>query len=125
MRSRSSPAPAMDGGFRSAQPHVNDEPDRTDGDHPRHYRRGADAALPLDDEVADAARGDDQLGTDQRLPAETRADAQPRDDRGYRGRQQHFDDDAPSASPQGLRRLDHLWLDKLGAAIGGDERRRG
>src|SRR4051812_5091972 len=77
-----------------AQADVDRKPDEADRDHAAHHRRGRDVELRLHHHEADARRGDDELGADQRLPTEPRRDPEARDDRGHRGGQQHLDDDA-------------------------------
>ena len=91
---------------------------------PAHDGRRRDVELRLDHHEPDPRRGDDELGADQGLPAETGGDAQARDDGGGRGRKQHLDDDAQVPRPEHLRRLHERPSDKAGAAIGVDEARR-
>ena len=92
-----------------------------DGDHPGHHGIGCDRALCPHDEVAHAAAGHDQFGTDQRHPTQARADAQTRNDGRYRGRKQHLGDRLEAADAQHAGRLQEPHIHVLGAAIGVDQ----
>src|SRR5262249_12695046 len=68
------------GGFERAQREIDRETDEADRHHGAHHGRGRDVELRLHHHVADAGRGDDQLGADQRLPAQAGRYPQARDD---------------------------------------------
>src|SRR5436190_11068458 len=87
------PAPAIDARFHRLQQRIDHEADHADGNHSRHHDRGADVRLALHEQIADAARGNDELGPYERLPRQARAYTQSRHDRRHRRRQQHLGND--------------------------------